>query len=145
MNLTTLLATLVPAASILAAPQFTPACPGCPISVSVTNYLTGCSPGGCTYSFSVSGPSQAGFGSAFDTTCNGTDVQGFYKVCGVPDLAANLVPVQRGDQVLHIQRTPKIGSETILWYGNVTTGRVPKGEPQSFEVDLTAYGAIAGA
>jgi hypothetical protein len=49
--------------------------PGGIIDCPVTRIVIDCSPGGCTYSFNISGNSTADVGPAFSTYCSGTDVQ----------------------------------------------------------------------
>jgi hypothetical protein len=143
MQFSTLLPTILTlSATTLARPQ-TVVHPNAPVPVSVTSYQSGCSPGGCTYTFTLDKPAAPAFGPAYITTCSGTDVQGKYLPCVVQDLAANVVSEGEG-LVLFLQNTPTVGSEKELWVGNVTLAgpgeEVGKGEHQ---VDMFAFGAIA--
>jgi hypothetical protein len=89
---------------------------------SITDYTTGCSPAGCTYSFSVSyQPDPAGSSSScsaqicepsFSTSCNGTDIQGSMAVCDNALITSNEIP-GTSNVTLQIQHT---------WDQDVTTG-----------------------
>lgn len=57
----------------------------------VSNFSTGCSPGGCIYNFNI-----AGIGTentpGFNTTCSGNDVQDGYNPCADKHVRAQLNP-----------------------------------------------------
>ncbi|EAW14056.1 uncharacterized protein ACLA_070890 [Aspergillus clavatus NRRL 1] len=58
----------------------------------VSDFSTGCSPGGCVYRFNILGiaaPNTPGF----NTTCNGTDVQEDYAFCQDKHIKANVIPL----------------------------------------------------
>jgi hypothetical protein len=57
----------------------------------VTGFTTGCSPAGCTFKFNVSRPASQ-YNPGFDTSCNGTDVNGGYQACLDQTVTANLIP-----------------------------------------------------
>ncbi|KAJ5805220.1 hypothetical protein N7474_011107 [Penicillium riverlandense] len=57
----------------------------------VTDFTTGCSPGGCTYSFHIHAAKSANT-PGFSTSCNGTDEQGGLKPCKNPNILSNIKP-----------------------------------------------------
>jgi hypothetical protein len=144
MQFSTLLPSILSlSATSLARPQ-TVVQPNNPVTVSVTNYRSGCSPGGCTYLFNLTTPAAPAFGPGYTTTCSGTDVQGRYVPCSVEDIAANVVPEDVG-LVLYIQNTPTVGGEKVLWVGNVTVARPGESAGRGdYEVNMHAFGAISG-
>jgi hypothetical protein len=63
--------------------------------------------------------------------------------CGVQDIAANVVSEGEG-LVLFIQNTPLVGSEKILWVGNVTLAGPGEGAGAGdYEVNMYSFGSIA--
>ncbi|KAE9380045.1 hypothetical protein N431DRAFT_539771 [Stipitochalara longipes BDJ] len=144
---TTLTATffaLLSTSNAAALPQTT-VTPGATTNWDVTNFELGCSPGGCTYSFSISGPASADVGPAFSASCSGTDVQQKLVPCSDPNLEANLVPTQDVGLVLVVNRygDGSNGGNTGIMSGNATAA--PEGEPafSSFVVPAKFYGDIA--
>ncbi|CAL5869793.1 uncharacterized protein PFLUO_LOCUS4023 [Penicillium psychrofluorescens] len=57
----------------------------------VTDFTTGCSPGGCVYSFNIHAAKSANT-PAFSTTCNGTDEQNGLQPCEDANILSNLKP-----------------------------------------------------
>jgi hypothetical protein len=100
----------------------------------VTGFETGCSPGGCTYTFVITGHASQNTPS-FNTTCQGTDVAGDYQACHDKTINANLLPRGSpiwGVQVRHRWSTDSYGGFSEA-YGNanVTEGT------SSFTVPIT--------
>ncbi|KAL2218503.1 hypothetical protein M432DRAFT_590579 [Thermoascus aurantiacus ATCC 26904] len=109
-----------------------------PESWHVSGFQTGCSPGGCVYSFSIAGPATQS-APAFNTTCRGTDVAGDYQSCADPAVSANLIPRTYpvwGVQVKH-EWTRGSGHYTALGNANITQGTT------SFSVPVTQEYGVA--
>lgn len=140
---TTLLSTLLSTTTAL--PQ-TVVNPGGITDWSVTNFQLGCSPGGCTYSFNISGPATPDVGPAFATPCSGTDVQNKLVACeNEPDhgVYANLVPTKDRGLVLVVNRYGnEVNGNNGIMSGNATAA--PAGEPaySSFVVPAKFYGDV---
>ncbi|KAK0117826.1 hypothetical protein ONS95_012150 [Cadophora gregata] len=125
------------------APQTT-VTPGAPTPWSVTSFTLGCSPAGCTYSFSISGPSTPGVGPAFSTTCSGTDLQNKMVPCAKPEISANLVPTDQG-LVLQVNRLEKQGNgDTAVMSGSALAAGSGEPAEEAFTVEAYSYGVIVG-
>jgi len=84
----------------------------------VTNYTTGCSPAGCTYSFDICYTSPGCSSStqvcepSFETHCSGTDIQNGMAPCDNAEIFTNEVP-GNSNVTLMVQHQ---------WDQDVTTG-----------------------
>ncbi|PVH79576.1 hypothetical protein DL98DRAFT_516014 [Cadophora sp. DSE1049] len=138
---TSIFTLLLSTTSAAPAPQTT-VTPGAPTPWSVTDFKFGCSPAGCTYDFSISGPFTGGVGPAFSTSCSGSDLQNKMVPCAKPEILANLVPTDKG-LVLQVNRfEPQSNGDTAVMSGNATAA--PSGEPafESFTIEAHSYGVI---
>ncbi|KUJ15239.1 uncharacterized protein LY89DRAFT_107032 [Mollisia scopiformis] len=125
------------------APQTT-VTPGAPTTWEVTNFNLGCSPAGCTYSFTISGPATVDVGSAFTTQCTGTDLQDKFVACADPKVTSNLVPETTGLILSVIREGPAAaGGPVGIMSGNATAAA--SGEPalENFSIPAYFYGDIA--
>ncbi|PYI08269.1 hypothetical protein BO78DRAFT_395878 [Aspergillus sclerotiicarbonarius CBS 121057] len=57
----------------------------------VSNFTTGCSPGGCTYNFNIFGIATANT-PGFNTTCSGTDTTSDLTSCADPLVRSRVQP-----------------------------------------------------
>ncbi len=141
---TALVAALSSTTSAAPAPQTT-VTPGAPTYWSVSNFALGCSPGGCTYDFSMSGPATTGVGPAFSTSCSGSDVQPNAVACASTEFYADLISTGAQGLVLIVNRFAKqTNGDTAVMSGNATAA--PQGGPayESFQIAAKSYGIIVG-
>ncbi|KAL2872705.1 uncharacterized protein BJX67DRAFT_340169 [Aspergillus lucknowensis] len=88
----------------------------------VSSFETGCSPGGCVYSFNIAGVASANT-PGFNTTCNGTSVEKDYVECKDKGVLSQLVPAQYPNWTVKAQHRWRKGEwEQYYAYGekNVT-------------------------
>lgn len=105
----------------------------------VSDFTTGCSPGGCVYHFNIAGvetPNTPGF----DTRCSGTDTQDGYKACDDKHVLATLNPKTYpvwNVQVKHAW-TGDLGRDYTTGQANVTA------EMEKFDIPVSQeYGVGA--
>lgn len=90
----------------------------------VSNFTTGCSPGGCVFDLSI-----LAFGTkntpGFNTTCSGTDEQDGYKPCADKNVRAQLNPLLYPEwnvKVKHVWMDNVGGEFESVGETNVTSG-----------------------
>ena len=69
---------------------------------SISSYTNSCSPGGCTYSFSIACGSSPTIEPDFSTTCTGTNVAGpgVYQACTDGNITSNSIPGTLNETIL---------------------------------------------
>ncbi|PMD33247.1 hypothetical protein L207DRAFT_639404 [Hyaloscypha variabilis F] len=141
--LITTLLSLISTTTAAALPQTT-VTPGATTPWDVSNFVLGCSPGGCTYTFDISGPATADVGPTFSTSCSGSDEQQKMVPCSDTNIESNLVPTQDVGLVLQVSRfgDGANGGDNGYMYGNATAAPEGEGAFASFVVPAEFYGDI---
>lgn len=104
----------------------------------VSDFDTGCSPGGCTYKFHILGvetPNTPGF----DTVCQGTDEQDGYKACDDKHVSAKLNPKTYPEWNVQVKHAWAHGSAEYSALGQANIS-VPI---QQFKINVTEEYGVA--
>ncbi|KAF9893756.1 hypothetical protein FE257_009926 [Aspergillus nanangensis] len=93
MQLTSVLTVALSALTLTSANPITPmARAGNPSLIwHASNFETGCSPGGCTYHFNITGAASENT-PGFSTSCSGTTTQEDYALCNDKHVKAQVIP-----------------------------------------------------
>lgn len=87
----------------------------------VSNFTTGCSPGGCVYDFNIRGV-ETDNTPGFDTKCSGNDEQDGYKPCDNRHVRAQMNPHTYPEWNIKVKHvwTDEVGEYMTIGEANVT-------------------------
>ncbi|GAB1204862.1 hypothetical protein BDV32DRAFT_127922 [Aspergillus pseudonomiae] len=108
------------------------------LSWHVSNFNTGCSPGGCVYNFNITGVASQNT-PGFQTHCSGTNVQDDYAFCDDKLVKAKVVSQLYPVWTVHVQHAWFQGEAEFyaLGHANVTSTQ------KNFTIPVTEVYGVA--